>query len=120
MRMIIHEYIWVSLGLLRSSWVFLGLFVSFRESLGFFGSPLVPVGLHGTPSLQTQESRWVSFGLFESLWVSLGSLGLLGLFGSPLLSLDSLKTPYPILLCSPYRSLFTGLSSLNYLNHFLI
>ena len=65
--MTIHEYIWISLGLLGSLWV----------SLSLFGSPWVSVVLLGTPSLLTQQSLWVSFGLF---WI----------FGSPLVSLDLL------------------------------
>ena len=89
----------------------------------------IHLGLFGSPWDSLSPDSRVSlgfFGLFGSLWDLWVSLGL---FGSPLVSLDSLKTPYSILLCSPYRSLVTLLKimkalllfkSFSDLNFFLI
>ena len=83
MRMTIHEYIWIFLGLLGSLWVSLGLLGSLWVFLGLLGSLWVSLGLLGTPSLLTQESLLVSFGLFE-------------IFGSPWVSLDLLWPLFPL------------------------
>ena len=86
MRMTIHEYICIFLGLLASLWVslgLLGLLGSLWVFLGLLGSLWVSLGLLGTPSLLTQESLLVSFGLFE-------------IFGSPWVSLDLLWPLFPL------------------------
>ena len=75
MRMTIHEYIWVSLGLF-----------------------LVSMVLFGTPSLLTQES-------FGSRLASLGSLGLLGSFLDLLVSFWISLKPLILFFCVPFIDL---------------